>query len=91
MPKKTPKYEPVSPIVRTTEWEHDAPVKITSDRLVGKKGHKYNYRCHAVNSNTGSEWIEVVGGPRGYEGAHAFKVDEVTLVPPKRKRKSRAN
>lgn len=87
--KSQPQVKP-SPIERTEPWgdfTFDAPVKVTAPRLEGKRGYRWVFRSYVRNSETLSEWVEVYGGTKGYEGLHAFKVDEVTLIPIKRKRR----
>lgn len=77
-------------LVKTVDWNgftHDAPVKVTAERVLGKRGHTYFYRQHVINTDTKAEWVEVYGGTGNRWGFHAFRVEEVALIPPKKRRR----
>jgi len=38
---------------------------------------RYEFLCHAKNMTTGSEWIEMWGGKRGYESVMSCQIDAV--------------
>jgi hypothetical protein len=79
-------------VERTEPWgdfTYDAPVKVVTEALEGKRGYRWYFRCHALNTQTGSEWIEVFGGNRKHEGLRAFAIDEVEYIKPKKKRKKK--
>jgi hypothetical protein len=87
-PKKTvlPTTEPS--VIRQPEWEgftHGDEVTVSAPILEGSRGYKWEFRYHATNRITGSEWIEVFGGNRKYQGVRSFKIEEITLVPKKAK------
>jgi hypothetical protein len=65
------------------ELTYGAPVKI-----VGERG-RWSFRHHCVNTDTGSEWLDVFGGEPGTETLRAFRIDRVVLIRPKGYRKPR--
>lgn len=67
-------------------WVAGVPVKVTSERTKGKKGLSYIYQRHVRNNFTGSEWIDVQDK---YGHTSSFKIPEVSLITPKKKRTRR--
>jgi len=73
-------------IVRNAEYgefTYGAPVKVSGER------GRWEFRHHCVNTDTGSEWVDVFGGVPGTETLRAFKPDRVSLVRPKGYRRPR--
>jgi hypothetical protein len=62
------------------EFTYGTPV-----RIVGERG-RWSFRHHCVNTDTGSEWLDVFGGEPGAETLRAFKADRVVPAG-RRKRK----
>lgn len=75
-------------VERTANWEafsKDAPVKVT-----GTTRSKWRFVCHCRNRETGSEWIDVYGGPSGHQSIRSFRLDQVILIVPKVRRPRKA-
>ena len=52
----------------------------------GERG-RFNFIKHVLNPKTGSEWIDVVGGPTGYKTMRSFHIDKIRRVHNKVKTK----
>jgi hypothetical protein len=89
MPPRKKTLAPVEPLViRTPEWggfTHGDEVKVSAPILDGKRGYSWEFRYHARNTETDSEWLEVFGGNRKFQGIRSFKIAEVSLIPKKAK------
>lgn len=90
----------VSPVLRSPEWQNPvtgdtwvagAPVSVSASRLEGKKGLRWVFWYHCLDTNTGKEWIEVYGGRTNNYRIWAFNLNEVVLIKPKRKYTRRKN
>jgi hypothetical protein len=46
-------------------------------RVKGEPG-RFTFVAWCANTDTAAEWIDVFGGPSGYETMRAFKPDRVT-------------
>lgn len=51
----------------------------TPVRVAGERG-RWSFRHHCVNTDTGSEWLDVFGGNPGEETLRAFRIDQVTAT-----------
>lgn len=82
-----------SVIVRTTEYltykEGDKVIVLDEG---GRKipAVTFEFRCHAVNTKTGAEWLEVYGGKHGHHTSRAFKIERVEPSRTRRRRKKTA-
>jgi hypothetical protein len=47
--------------------------------IKGERG-RFNFIRHVINPKTGSEWVDVVGGPSGYKTLRSFHVDKIRRV-----------
>lgn len=47
-------------------------------RVRGERG-SWSFRAYCVNTDTGSEWLDVFGGLPGYGTLRAFALDRVQL------------
>ena len=54
--------------------------------IKGERG-RFNFIKHVLNPKTGSEWIDVVGGPTGYKTMRSFHIDKIRRVHNKVKTK----
>lgn len=88
-PKKTKAAAPKEPTtLRVEEWGEftkGAPIKVTAPFWRGKNSLSWRFVAHVTNLLTGSTWIDVFGGPKGYETNRSFSEDQVELIRPKRK------
>lgn len=66
------------------EFTKGAPVKVSGER------GRWTFLYYCVNTDTGSEWVDVFGGENGTETLRAFKEDRITLIRPKGYRRPRA-
>lgn len=84
--------QPTSNLVREEAWGEFTsgdPVKVTADRLAGKRGYKWAFRARVSNAEAQTSWVEVYGGRRDHEGLHAFRETEVEIIKkPKRRKKN---
>jgi hypothetical protein len=60
----------------------------TPVKIAGERG-RWSFRHHCVNTDTGSEWLDVFGGEPGTETLRAFKADRVIAIRPKGTRRRR--
>lgn len=74
-------------IIKDTTWGDF--VKGAMVRVTGERG-QFKFLAHCANIDTGSEWVDVYGGPAGHETMRSFRLERVKLIPA-RTRRGRAN
>jgi transcriptional regulator with XRE-family HTH domain len=89
-----------TPFKRTYEWvdpetgvefRRGDPVKVKADTFdeAGKANWErgaFVFDCFVTNTDTGSEWIDVVGGKPGHRLTRSFAIDRVESVKKRRHR-----
>ena len=62
---------------------HESYGEFTHGDVVLIRGERgtWHFRHHCVNTDTGSEWLDVFGGEKGYETLRAFRPERVRAVP----------
>ena len=81
--RRTALAERPSTIVRSLAY--GKMTKGDAVRVQGERG-EWEFRSHCVNTQTGSEWLDVFGGEPGYETLRAFRIDRVRPAPKRRAR-----
>ncbi len=84
--KKAPPPPPPTPLERATSWAGLRPgdrVVVTGLRL---RSATWSFVAHVHNTETGEEWVEVVGGRPGDRTVRSFRPE---LVHPPVGRRSR--
>jgi len=59
---------------------HGRHVKQGSELSIKGERGRFNFIKHVLNPKTGSEWVDVVGGPAGYKTLRSFHVDKIRRV-----------
>lgn len=67
--------------------QHGELTKGDPVRVQGERGC-FTFSAYVVNVDTGNEWFDVMGGTPGCETMRAFRLDRVTKIQPKRRRRA---
>lgn len=86
MPRRRKSDKPQEPRpnddwVQSEEYEANGR-KIQRDTELSIQGEsgRYRFRRHVRNPKNGAEWIDVVGGPKGYTSYRSFRPDRIKRV-----------
>ena len=79
-------FNPSAHWVISEEWMANGRhlVKGTEVSIRGERG-RFQFVKHVYNPNTGSEWVDVVGGPNNVRQFRSFAVDRIRTVHYKNK------
>ena len=79
-----------SRFVRSTTWgglEAGDPCEVAGTTFAQKVRPRWTFHRHVLDTETGKEHIEVIGGKPGHLLNRAFSADRVTPVQVKKKRR----
>lgn len=79
-------FNPSAHWVVSEEWTANGRhlVKGTEVSIRGERG-RFQFVKHVYNPNTGSEWVDVVGGPANVRQFRSFSADRIKTVHYKNK------
>ena len=71
---------PPANLQRQTHWAGLAPgdpVRVDGTRI---RGATWTFAAHVTNTESGEQWVEVVGGRRGDRSVRSFRPDQLYAV-----------
>jgi hypothetical protein len=68
---------PPSDLRRSTRWAGLRPGDLVQVAGIRLRGASWSFVAHVANTETGEEWVEVVGGRSGDRAVRSFRTDQL--------------